>query len=50
MFTLCAKCVTIQQSPRRHSNEERALVDTRVTMESQKALEKGYKVLQIYEV
>ena len=51
MFPLCAKCAEIlQQSSCLHRDEERALMGTWVTLELKKALDKGYKLLQTYEV
>ena len=51
MFPLCSKCSeSQQQSPCQHTDEERALTGTWVTMELQKALQIGYRVVKIYEV
>ena len=51
MFPLCAKCAeTLQQSSCLHRDEERALMGTWVTLELKQALDKGYKLLQTYEV
>lgn len=49
MFGLCRTCmVESQQSPCNHSEKEREIKDTWVTLEVQKALEKGYKVRRIH--
>ena len=51
MFSLCRTCtLNLQQEPCTHSDEERAFVGTWVSLEIDKAIEKGYKVLEIYEV
>ncbi len=51
MFPLCSTCSESQQlSPCLHTDEERALTGTWVTMELQKALSMGYILLKIYEV
>lgn len=53
VFTLCAKCACEQnQSLQRckHSDEERCLVGVWVTLEVNKAIEMGYRVIKIYEV
>ena len=51
MFSLCRTCTqNLQQEPCNHSDEERALSGTWVSLEITKAIEKGYKVMEIYEV
>ena len=51
MFSLCRTCAqTLQQEPCTHSDEEHALIGTWVSLEIDKALEKGYQVMEIYEV
>ena len=51
MFSLCRTCMqTLQQEQCNHSEEERALTGTWVSLEIAKAIEKGYRVLEIYEV
>ena len=51
MFSLCRTCTqNLQQEQCKHSDEERALSETWVSLEIAKAIEKGYKVMEIYEV
>ncbi|CAB4018178.1 DNA polymerase [Paramuricea clavata] len=51
MFPLCRTCAdNLQQEPCHHSDAERALHGTWVTLELEKALEKGYKLVRIDEV
>ncbi|KAJ8032374.1 putative DNA polymerase [Holothuria leucospilota] len=51
LFSLCAACAQQKyQTLCKHSDEERALEGTWVTLELQKAMEKGYRMLEIYEV
>jgi hypothetical protein len=50
LFTLCYKCAKYQQKRCNHSSEDRALIGTWCTNEIQKAIEKGYKIIKIYEV
>ena len=49
MFPLCAKCADENVSDCIHSSEERALKGTWVTIEIEKALSLGYKILEKYE-
>ena len=50
-FALCRNCAeTENQTPCTCSVDERAFVGTWCTPEIDKALEKGYKILQIYEI
>jgi hypothetical protein len=49
-FPLCKQCVMDNSSECRHSEEERSFWGTFTTIEVQKAIEKGYRVLQIHEV
>ncbi|XP_078699560.1 uncharacterized protein LOC144926542 [Branchiostoma floridae x Branchiostoma belcheri] len=50
MFPLCYTCAVNQQQKCNHTDEERSLVGTWVTTELNKAVEKGYKMVEIYEV
>jgi len=50
-FPLCRRCTELNsQDPCHCSDEQRAITGTWVTLEIQKAVEKGYQVLEIYEV
>ena len=51
LFHLCKSCAEEQkQIPCNHSDEKRGFVGTWVTDELKKALEKGYELMQIYEI
>ena len=51
MFALCKTCAdTCNQTPCTHFDAERAIRGTWCTIELEKALEKGYRLLQIHEV
>ena len=51
LFHLCQTCANIQQQDHcKHNEEDRAFVGTWVTDEVKKAIEKGYKVIKLYEV
>ena len=51
MFPLCETCATTnQQTPCCHHANDRAFVGMWVTDEVKKAIDKGYKVLDVYEV
>ena len=51
VFTLCKKCAeTRNQNKCDHSDNERSFIGTWTTDEVSKAVEKGYKVLRVYEV
>ncbi|XP_066296636.1 uncharacterized protein [Branchiostoma lanceolatum] len=50
MFPLCHTCSLNEQKKCNHTDEERSLVGTWVTIELNKAVEMGYKVVEIYEV
>ncbi|XP_028394389.1 uncharacterized protein LOC114518565 [Dendronephthya gigantea] len=51
MFPLCRTCAdSVQQEPCKHVDRERAIHSTWVSLELEKALEKGYRVLKIDEV
>ena len=51
LFPLCRTCAeTSHQGPCPHSDEERALVGTWVTLELHKAVEMGYKIVDRYAV
>ena len=49
-FPLYKQCVMDNSSECRHSEEERSFWGTFTTIEVEKALEKGYKILEIHEV
>jgi hypothetical protein len=51
MFSLCKACAdTCNQAPCTHSERERAIQGTWCSVELEKALEKGYRILQMHEV
>jgi hypothetical protein len=51
MCPLCKACAdTCNQVPCTHSERERAIQGTRCSVELEKALEKGYRILQMHEV
>lgn len=51
LFPLCRTCANnCQQEPCQHSDEERALTGAWVTLELKKALELGYRILEVFEV
>ena len=51
MFPLCKSCAdTCSQIPCTHSDNERAIQGTWCHVELEKALEKGYRILQMHEV
>ena len=51
MFPLCKTCAdTCQQTPCTHSDNERAIEGTWCSVELEKALEQGYRLLKIHEV
>jgi hypothetical protein len=50
IFTLCTKCFDEKCYTCTHTDEERSLIGTWTTDEVSKALEKGYKIIEIYEV
>ena len=47
---MCTKCFDEKCNHCTHNDEERALIGTWTTDEVSKALEKGYKIMDIYEV
>src|SRR5687768_1131041 len=50
-FPLCSTCCkTCQQEPCEHTEEERVLSGSWVTLELKKALELGYRLIEVYEV
>ena len=49
-FPLCKQCVMENSSKCRHSEEERSFWGTFTTVEVEKAIEKGYRILQIHEI
>ncbi|XP_060868772.1 uncharacterized protein LOC132943701 [Metopolophium dirhodum] len=50
IFTLCKQCQLDKIRQCTHNDEQKALIGTWTTDEVQKALEKGYKIMKIYEV
>ena len=51
MFALCKTCAdTCNQTPCTHSDAERAIQGTWCSVEVMKALEKGYRIVQVHEV
>uniref|UniRef100_A0A8D8ZAP4 DNA-directed DNA polymerase n=1 Tax=Cacopsylla melanoneura TaxID=428564 RepID=A0A8D8ZAP4_9HEMI len=50
LFVLCVKCFREKNNNCTHSDEERSITGTWTTVEINKALEKGYKILCINEV
>ena len=51
MFPLCKTCAdTCDQTTCTHSDKERAIQGTWCSVELDKALEKGYRILQLHEV
>ena len=51
MFPLCRTCADVcNQTPCTHTERERAIIGTWCSVELEKALEKGYRVLQMHEV
>ena len=51
IFTLCKRCAeTREQNNCNHSDNERSFIGTWTTDEINKAIEKGYRVLETYEV
>ncbi|KAK5647986.1 hypothetical protein RI129_002878 [Pyrocoelia pectoralis] len=51
MFVLCRSCgESFNQEPCEHSDDERSLTGTWVIDEVRKAIEKGYKILETYEI
>ena len=51
VFTLCKTCAeTRNQNVCKHTDNQRSFIGTWTTDEVSKALEKGYKILRIYEV
>ena len=51
VFTLCKTCAeTMNQNKCKHTDTQRSFIGTWTTDEVSKALEKGYKILRIYEV
>jgi len=50
IFTLCTKCFDEKCDSCTHTDEERSLIGTWTTDEVSKALEKGHKMIEIYEV
>jgi len=50
VFTLCRTCAENEQDKCDHSVDERSLTGTWVLLEVQKAVQLGYKVIDIYEI
>jgi len=50
IFRLCTKCFDEKYNDCTHSDEERAIIGTWTSDEISKALEKGYKIIEINEV
>ena len=50
VFTLCQQCALDQEALCKHNDAKRAITGTWPTIEVNKALEKGYQIVQIYEV
>jgi hypothetical protein len=50
LFPLCYTCAKYKQQKCNHNDEDRSLIGTWCTNEIQKAIEKGYKIIKIYEV
>lgn len=50
VFALCKTCAEYELDDCKHTDSERALDGTWVSIEVQKAIELGYKIIQIYEV
>ncbi|XP_035677014.1 uncharacterized protein LOC118416064 [Branchiostoma floridae] len=50
MFPLCHTCAMNEQRECNHTDEERSLLGTWVTLELTVAMEMGYRVVEIYEV
>ena len=47
-FPLCAKCAAINQKHCNHNDKDRALIGTWVSLEVDKAIEKGYRIEKYY--
>ncbi|XP_047111970.1 uncharacterized protein LOC124788732 [Schistocerca piceifrons] len=50
VFALCVRCAEEKVGHCNHTDEERAFAGTWSTVELNKAIEKGYKILETYEV
>ena len=50
IFTLCTKCFDEKYNDCTHSDDERAIIGAWTSDEISKAVEKGYKIMKIYEV
>jgi hypothetical protein len=50
VFTLCPKCVVLNHRECQHTEENRSFTGTWASVEIEKAIEKGYKILDVYEV
>jgi hypothetical protein len=49
-FPLCKQCILDNSEECRHSEEERSFWGTFATIEVEKAIEKGYRILKIHEI
>ena len=49
-FVLCDKCFKEKIQICNHTEDERCLIGTWTTIEVDKSLEKGYKLIEIYEI
>ena len=51
LYTLCYQCAKDKEEKRcQHTTEERCLISTWVSVELKLAIEKGYQILEIYEI
>jgi G:T-mismatch repair DNA endonuclease (very short patch repair protein) len=51
VFPLCYECASEQNNNKcQHNNNQRAIIGTYTTMELNKAIEKNYEIIEIYEV
>lgn len=51
MFPLCRSCIeSKEQNECNHNNEERAIIGSWVTDEVKIACNKGYEILEVYEI
>ena len=50
MFTLCHQCALDQEIVCKHNDTKRAITGTWPSIEVNKALEKGYQIVQMFEV
>ena len=50
IFPLCGTCALHQQEKCQHSDDERSIFGTWTSVEVQKAIEHGYKIIEVYEI